>query len=290
MARRISTLQEALTFDDVLMKPGHSEVLPSETQIGTRLTRSITLNIPIISAAMDTVTEARMSIAMAQAGGIGVIHRNLDPAMQADHVRQVKRFESGIVLNPVTISPDATLSAALALMERHSISGLPVVEGDAPGKLVGILTNRDVRFAENMDQPVRELMTHERLITINEDASKDQARKLFHQHRIEKLLIVDKDYRCIGLMTVKDIEKARLNPSANKDDRGRLRVAAATSTGPDGFERAERLIDAEVDVIIVDTAHGHSSRVLAQVTKVKKLSNGSRSLPATSPPPKAQKR
>jgi IMP dehydrogenase len=273
MARLVSQIPEALTFDDVLMRPGHSEVLPGETVIGSRLTRNITLNIPIISAAMDTVTEARMAIAMAQAGGIGVVHRNLTPVEQADHVRQVKRFESGIVLNPVTVHPETRLAEALALMEQHGISGLPVVEGAAPGKLIGILTNRDVRFAENMDQPVRELMTHEGLITIKEDVSKDQARKLFHQHRIEKLLIVDADFRCVGLMTVKDIEKARLNPSANKDDRGRLRVAAATSTGPDGFERAERLIDAGVDVIIVDTAHGHSSRVLAQVSRVKMLSN-----------------
>jgi IMP dehydrogenase len=273
MARIVSEIPEALTFDDVLMRPGHSEVLPAETIVASRLTRTIKLNIPIISAAMDTVTEARMAIAMAQAGGIGVIHRNLSPAEQADHVRQVKRFESGIVLNPVTISPDAPLSEALRLMQDHGISGLPVITGETPGKLVGILTHRDVRFADNQDQPVRELMTHERLITISETAGKDEARRLFHQHRIEKLLIVDELYRCIGLMTVKDIEKARLNPSANKDDRGRLRVAAATSTGPDGFERAERLIDAGVDVIIVDTAHGHSSRVLAQVTKVKRLSN-----------------
>jgi IMP dehydrogenase len=273
MARLISAIPEALTFDDVLMRPGHSEVLPGETLLGTRLTRTISLNIPIISAAMDTVTEARMAIAMAQAGGIGVIHRNLSPVEQAEHVRQVKRFESGIVLNPVTVSPETKLSDALSLMQEHSISGLPVVVGEAPGKLVGILTHRDVRFAENMDQPVSELMTHEGLVTVGEDVSKDQARKLFHQNRIEKLLVVDETFRCIGLLTVKDIEKARLNPSANKDDRGRLRVAAATSTGPDGYERAQRLIDAEVDVIIVDTAHGHSSRVLEQVTKVKKLSN-----------------
>jgi IMP dehydrogenase len=222
---------------------------------------------------MDTVTEARMAIAMAQAGGVGVIHRNLTPIEQAEHVRQVKRFESGIVLNPVTIAPNAPLRNALALMEKHGISGLPVVIGEAPGKVVGILTHRDVRFAENMDQPVSELMTHERIITVREDVTKDIARKLFHQHRIEKLIVVDEENRCVGLYTVKDIEKARLNPSANKDDRGRLRVAAATSTGPDGFERAERLIDAEVDVIIVDTAHGHSSRVLAQVTRIKQLSN-----------------
>ncbi len=273
MARVLSSIPEALTFDDVLMRPGLSEVLPSETDIRSRITRRLKLNIPILSSAMDTVTEARMAIAMAQAGGLGVIHRNLTPEEQADHVRQVKRFESGIVVNPVTIGPEATLADALSLMSRHGISGLPVVDGEAPGKLVGILTNRDVRFAERQDQPVRELMTHERLITVDESVTPELARKLFHQHRIEKLLVVDKDYRCVGLLTVKDIEKARLHPSANKDEKGRLLAAAATSTGPDGFERAERLIDAGVDLIIVDTAHGHSTRVLQQVTRIKKLSN-----------------
>jgi IMP dehydrogenase len=269
------SIPEALTFDDVLMRPGRSEVLPNETDLKTRLTRNISLNLPIISSAMDTVTEARLAIAMAQAGGLGVLHRNLSPQDQADHVRQVKRYESGIVLNPITVTPDISLEDALALMERHNISGFPVVEGSngRHGKLVGILTHRDVRFAENMQQPVRELMSKDRLITVGEDVTKEQARKLFHQNRIEKLIVVDADYRCVGLLTVKDIEKARLNPNACKDEKGQLRVAAATSTGDDGFERAERLIDAGVDLIVVDTAHGHSVRVLDVVTKIKKLSN-----------------
>jgi IMP dehydrogenase len=271
-----ATIPEALTFDDVLMRPGHSEVLPAETDLRSRVTRSISVNLPILSSAMDTVTEARLAIAMAQAGGIGVIHRNLTPEEQADHVRQVKRFESGIVLNPVTIDPDTSLNDAMALMRRHGISGLPVTVGSTPGrpgKLVGILTNRDVRFADNGEQRVRELMTQGRLITVREDVTQDQARRLFHQHRIEKLLVVDDEYRCIGLLTVKDIEKARLNPNACKDDQGRLRVAAATTTGDAGHERSERLIDAGVDLIVVDTAHGHSQRVLDAVNRIKRHSN-----------------
>jgi IMP dehydrogenase len=271
MTSRFAVIPEALTFDDVLMRPGLSNVLPSETDIRSRVTKSVSLNIPILSAAMDTVTEARMAIAIAQAGGLGIIHRNLTPIEQADHVRQVKRFESGIVMNPVTVPPDATLQQALDLMEAKNISGLPVVEGD--GKLAGILTHRDVRFAENREQPVAELMTHRNLVTVREDVTRELAKKLFHQHRIEKLLVVDDAGRCVGLLTVKDIEKARLNPSANKDAQGRLIVAAATSTGADGYERAERLVDAGVDVVVVDTAHGHSTRVLEQVTKVKRLSN-----------------
>ena len=269
------TIPEALTFDDVLMRPGRSEVLPSETDIRSRITKTISLNLPIVSSAMDTVTEARLAIAMAQAGGLGVLHRNLTPEEQADHVRQVKRYESGVVLNPITVTPDVTLEEALALMQRHNISGFPVVENDGGrhGRLVGILTNRDVRFAEDMKQPVRDLMTKDRLITVDEHVTKEEARRLFHQNRIEKLLVVDKDYHCVGLLTVKDIEKARLNPNACKDDKGHLRVAAATSTGADGFERAERLIDAGVDLIVVDTAHGHSVRVLDVVSRIKKLSN-----------------
>ena len=272
---KISAIPEALTFDDVLMLPGHSEVLPAETDLRTRLTQTIRLNLPILSSAMDTVTEARLAIAMAQAGGIGVIHRNLSAEEQADHVRQVKRFESGMVMNPVTIAPGASLQEALDIMKLRSISGLPVVEGDfgRGGKLVGILTNRDVRFAQDLSQPVRELMTHTGLITVRESVTPEEARDLFHRHRIEKLLVVDDDYRCVGLITVKDIEKARLNPNACKDEQGRLRAAAATSTGEDGFRRSELLVDAGVDVIVVDTAHGHSSRVLAAVTRIKKLSN-----------------
>ena len=270
-----SVIPEALTFDDVLMLPGASEVLPNQTDLRTRLTKTISLNLPIVSSAMDTVTEARLAIAMAQAGGLGVIHRNLTPDEQADNVRQVKRFESGMVMNPVTIGPDATLQEALDTMRARSISGLPVVEGDngRGGKLVGILTNRDVRFAENMAQPVRELMTHKELITVRENATPQEALHLFHKHRIEKLLVVDSGYHCVGLITVKDIEKARLNPHACKDEQGRLRVAAATTTGEDGYRRSELLIAAGVDVLVVDTAHGHSKGVLAQVARVKGISN-----------------
>jgi IMP dehydrogenase len=263
---------EALTFDDVLLRPAASDVLPNETNTATRLTRSLHLNIPIISSAMDTVTEARLAIAMAQAGGIGVIHRNLSVQEQAEEVRQVKKFESGMVVNPVTIAPDATLADALALMQRNRISGVPVVEGSGQGRLVGILTNRDVRFASDPRQKIAELMTRD-LITVREGVRPDEARRLLHQHRIEKLLVVDEDYRCIGLITVKDMEKAQLHPSATKDEQGRLRVAAATSVGDDGFARSEALIDAGVDVIVVDTAHGQSRRVLDTVERVKRLSN-----------------
>jgi IMP dehydrogenase len=266
--------QEALTFDDVLLKPGLSEVLPSEADVRTRLTRSVALNIPVISAAMDTVTEARLAIAMAQAGGIGVIHRNLSPEDQADHVRRVKKFESGMVINPVTIHPEATLAEALEVMTLHGISGLPVVDkkNGRAGKLVGILTNRDVRFAANPRQPISELMTN-KLITVREGVSEEEAKKLLHQYRIEKLLVVDQDYRCVGLVTVKDIEKAVANPNACKDEQGRLRAAAATTVGDEGFERTERLIDAGVDVVVVDTAHGHSQRVLDAVRRIKRQSN-----------------
>ncbi len=268
--------REGLTFDDVLLQPGASEVMPGEVDISTRLTREIALNIPIIASAMDTVTEARMAIAMAQNGGLGVIHRNLEPQIQADEVRAVKKFESGMVVNPVTIHPDETLADALALMKRFNISGIPVVErgaGGLKGKLVGILTNRDVRFATNPGQPVSELMTRERLITVREGVSSDEAKRLLHQYRIEKLLVVDDQYRCIGLVTVKDMEKQVAYPNAAKDSQGRLRVAAATTTGEDGFLRSEMLMDAGCDIIVVDTAHGHSARVLQAVTRVKKLSN-----------------
>jgi len=267
-------LTEALTFDDVLLRPGHSEVMPSGVIIKTRLTRDITLNLPIISSAMDTVTEARLAIAMAQAGGLGVIHRNLEPELQAEEVRKVKRYESGMVVNPITIYPDETLADALALMKRHSISGIPVVErGDGlPGKLVGIVTNRDVRFAENPDQPIFELMT-KKLVTVAEGFAKDEARRLLHQNRIEKLLVVDDEYRCVGLVTVKDMDKATQYPEAAKDEAGRLRVAAASTVGDKGFSRAEMLIDAGVDCVVIDTAHGHSQSVLDQVTRIKKISN-----------------
>ncbi len=260
-----------LTFDDVLLRPAESSVLPSMADTSTRLTREIALNIPILSAAMDTVTEADMAIAMAQLGGIGVLHRNLDIDAQCAAVRAVKRFESGMVVNPITIGPDATLGEAQALMQANRISGIPVV--DAAGKLVGILTNRDVRFAENPQQPVRELMTTENLATVPLGTSQDEARRLLHARRIEKLLVVDDAYHCIGLITVKDIEKAVNYPSATKDNAGRLRVAAATTVGDAGFARTEALVDAEVDVIVVDTAHGHNVEVARAVERVKKLSN-----------------
>ena len=268
--------REGLTFDDVLLKPGLSDVIPSEVDVRSRITRRIALNIPIVASAMDTVTEAHMAIAMAQAGGIGVIHRNLEPAMQAAQVRQVKKFESGMVVNPVTIHPDATLADALALMQENHISGIPVVEGGGggrAGKLVGILTNRDVRFATDRRQKVSELMTKDRLVTVRESVGQDEAKRLLHQHRIEKLLVVDGDYRCVGLITVKDIEKAVANPNACKDEQGRLRVAAATSVGEPGYARSEALIEAGVDLVVVDTAHGHSRRVLEAVTRIKRLSN-----------------
>ncbi len=264
-------IREALTFDDVLLEPAASAVLPGETDTRTRLTKTIELGIPLISAAMDTVTESSMAIAMAQAGGMGVIHKNLDIARQAGEVRRVKKFESGMVVNPVTIAPDATLADALKLMADFRISGIPVTE--KTGKLVGILTNRDVRFATNPNQKVSELMTKEKLVTVREGVDRDEAKRLLHTHRIEKLLVVDGEYRCIGLITVKDIEKSQRFPNASKDEKGRLRVAAATGVGEDGIKRAEALLDAGVDVIVVDTAHGHSQRVLKTVERIKRLSN-----------------
>ena len=260
-----------LTFDDVLLRPAESSVLPSMADTSTRLTREIALNIPILSSAMDTVTEADMAIAMAQLGGIGVLHRNLDIEAQSAAVRAVKRYESGMVVNPITIQPDATLGEAQALMQANRISGIPVV--DAGGKLVGILTNRDVRFAENPMQPVRELMTTENLATVPLGTGQEEARRLLHARRIEKLLVVDDAFRCIGLITVKDIEKAVNYPDATKDSAGRLRVAAATTVGDAGFARTEALVDAEVDVIVIDTAHGHNVEVAKAVERAKKLSN-----------------
>jgi len=267
----------ALTFDDVLLVPAASEILPSQADVKSRVTRSIALNIPVISSAMDTVTEARLAIAMAQEGGIGVIHRNLAPEEQARQVVLVKKYESGIVLNPVTIHPSASLREALALMAEHSISGVPVVEtprnGSDKGRLVGILTNRDVRFATNLDQPVSELMTKERLVTVKRSVAQEDAKRLLHQHRIEKLIVVDDENRCIGLITVKDIEKAQKHPHASKDADGRLRVAAATTVGEEGLQRTELLMAAGCDLIVVDTAHGHSARVLEAVRRIKTLSN-----------------
>ncbi|MGE5504890.1 MAG: IMP dehydrogenase [Actinomycetota bacterium] len=263
-------IREALTFDDVLLTPAESDVLPAQADTRTRITRTIELGIPLVSAAMDTVTESRLAIALAQAGGIGVVHKNLEIAAQAAEVRMVKKFESGMVVNPVTIAPDQPLADALKLMADYRISGIPVTERGS-GKLVGILTNRDVRFASDARQPVRELMTKDQLVTVREGVDKEEAKRLLHQHRIEKLLVVDAEYRCIGLVTVKDIEKAQAYPDACKDDKGRLRVAAATGVGPDGLKRAEALIEAEVDVIVVDTAHGHSRGVLDAIRAIKKM-------------------
>lgn len=269
-------IEEALTFDDVLLKPGHSEVMPHMVDLRSRLTSQITLNMPIISSAMDTVTESRLAIAMAQAGGVGVIHRNLEPEVQAEEVRKVKRYESGMVVNPITIFPDETLADAQGLMRRHGVSGFPVVErGGAPGKpsrLCGILTNRDMRFADHPDQKVAELMTA-KVITVKEGVPQAEARRLLHHHRLEKLVVVDDEGRCVGLLTVKDIEKATLYPLACKDPEGRLRVAAASTVGDKGFSRAEMLMDAGVDCLVIDTAHGHSQQVLDQVGRIKRISN-----------------
>jgi len=270
-------IRQALTFDDVMLVPAASEIMPAETDTRTRLTREIELGIPLVSAAMDTVTESALAIAMAQTGGIGVIHRNMSVDQQADEVRKVKKFEAGMVVNPVTIHPDETLADALRLMADHKISGIPVVErgqsGSPPGRLAGILTNRDVRFADDPRQPVAELMTRDGLVTVRENVAREDAKRLLHQHRIEKLLVVDELYRCVGLITVKDIEKAQRYPTACKDEHGRLRVAAATGTGSEGIERAEALFAAGLDVLVVDTAHGHSDRVLRTLRDVRRLSN-----------------
>lgn len=275
MAKIIETATGALalTFDDVLLQPGHSTVMPNQVDIRTRIAADIELNLPLLSAAMDTVTESRLAIAMAQAGGLGVIHRNMTPEEQAEQVRQVKKFEAGMVVNPVTIGPDAALQDARNLMKMHGISGIPVVEqgGSTPGRLVGILTNRDVRFASDPSQKIHELMTHENLVTVRENVQQSEAKRLLHHNRIEKLLVVDNAGRCVGLITVKDIERSQLNPNASKDSQGRLRAAAASTVGEDGFERAQRLIDAGVDVLVIDTAHGHSQKVLDAVKRIKKI-------------------
>ena len=260
-----------LTFDDVLLQPLESSVLPSGADTRSYLTREIPLNIPILSSAMDTVTEADMAIAMAHLGGIGVLHRNLDVDDQVAAVRAVKRFESGMVVNPITMTPDQSLAEALELMKANRISGIPIVEKS--GKLAGILTNRDVRFAENPNQPVSELMTKENLATVGLGTSQDVARKILHQRRIEKLLVVDDQRHCVGLITVKDIEKAVASPLATKDAQGRLRVAAATTVGDKGYERSAALIDAGVDCVVIDTAHGHNRDVATAVERVKSLSN-----------------
>jgi IMP dehydrogenase len=267
-----SRVEEALAFDDVLVVPAYSQVLPAATNTRTRLTRGIWLNIPLISAAMDTVTESDMAIAMAQLGGMGVIHKNLTPEQQAANVRQVKKYESGMVVNPLTVHPDQTLGELMALKATYKISGFPVVERGT-NRLVGIVTNRDVRFATDPSIKVYELMTRDNLVTISPDAAPEEARRLLHRHRLEKLLVVDDSYRCVGLITVKDMDKSELHPLANKDELGRLRCAAATGVGAEGIERALALIEAEVDIIVVDTAHGHSQGVLRAVEAIKKNSN-----------------
>lgn len=262
-------MRQAITFDDVLLQPGESEVTPSEVATATLLTKTIPLNIPLISAAMDTVTDARLAIAMAQAGGIGVIHRNFSIEDQAAQVTQVKKFESGVVMNPVTIAPDATLAELKALKDRMGFSGIPVVDKD---KLVGIITNRDTRFVEDLNQPVSSLMTRE-VVSVTMATPIEEARHLLHKHRIERLAIVDSRDRCIGLLTVKDMDKAAVNPNAAKDDGGRLRVAAASTVGDAGFERTAALIDAGADAVVIDTAHGHSKAVAEAVKRAKGLSN-----------------
>ncbi|QRN81684.1 MAG: IMP dehydrogenase, partial [Nocardiopsis sp. BM-2018] len=264
-------IREALTFDDVLLVPAASDVLPSEADTRTRVTQSIALNIPLLSSAMDTVTEARMAIAMAQSGGMGVIHRNLDPDAQSAEVRRVKRFESGIVYSPVTLRPDQTLADARALQDRFSVTGFPVV--DERGRVLGIVTNRDMRFATDDRTPVHVMMTADDLAILREPADRDEARSLMQARRIEKLLVTDAEGRLTGLLTLKDIDKAVLNPTACKDDLGRLRVAAATTVGDAGFARSEALIDAGCDLIIIDTAHGHSAGVALAVERIKLLSN-----------------
>jgi IMP dehydrogenase len=266
-----SEIPLGLTFDDVLLQPLESSVLPSQAETRTFLTREIPLNIPILASAMDTVTEADMAIALAQLGGIGVLHRNMTADEQALAVRQVKRFESGMVVNPITMTPDQTLAEAFELMKAHRISGIPIVEKS--GKLCGILTNRDVRFAENQKQSVSELMTRDNLATVRIGTSQEEARRILHQRRIEKLLVVDEDNRCVGLITVKDIEKAVAAPFATKDAEGRLRVAAATTVGDAGFQRSQALIDAGCDCIVIDTAHGHNTDVSRAVERVKSVSN-----------------
>lgn len=267
MAR--NSIPDSYTFDDVLLVPAYSKIQPAEADTRTKLTRDIALGIPLISSAMDTVTEWEMAIAMAQAGGLGIIHRNMDVGAQVEQVRKVKRYESGMVVNPITTYPEATLAEALDLMKNFKISGIPVVDGNR--KLVGILTNRDVRFCTSLETPVSELMTADNLVTVKPGVDKEEAKRLLHKHRIEKLLVVDNDGRCVGLITVKDIEKSTLYPNACKDAEGRLRVGAAVGTGRTGYERALALADTDIDVIVVDTAHGHSHNVIETVTKIRQL-------------------
>ena len=264
-------IRDAFTFDDVLLEPGASEVMPADADVRTKITRTVSLNIPLVSAAMDTVTEARLAVAMAQAGGMGVIHRNLAIEEQAAHVRQVKKFESGMVIDPVTIQPDMTVGEVQAIRAARGMSGFPVVEPDTR-KLVGILTNRDMRFSEDHER-VADLMTKDRLVTVREGVSEEEAKRLLHKHRIERVIVVDANGRCVGLITVKDFEKAQAYPNAAKDEQGRLRVGAASTVGDAGFERSMALIEAGVDVLVIDTAHGHARAVLDAVDRIKRASN-----------------
>jgi IMP dehydrogenase len=265
-------IREGLTFDDVLLEPGPSDVMPTQVTTETKFTREISLNIPLVSAAMDTVTESRLAIAMAQAGGMGILHRNLTVDEQADHVREVKRYESGMVINPLTINPDTTLAEIREIKARRKISGFPVVEART-GKLVGILTNRDMRFEGDDKVPASSLMTRDNLITVSEGIDHREARELLRKHKIERLIVVDEAYRAVGLITVKDIEKAQAHPLAAKDDKGRLLVGAASTVGDAGFERSMGLVEAGVDVVVIDTAHGHSSQVAQAVSRLKREAN-----------------
>jgi IMP dehydrogenase len=264
-------IREALTFDDVLLEPGASEVLPADADTRTRLTRGLSLNIPLISAAMDTVTEARLAIAMAQAGGLGVIHRNMTPEEQADQVKMVKKFESGMVIDPITIHPDQTVGEIILIKEARRISGFPVVDRQSK-KLVGILTNRDMRFAD-MNERVADLMTKDNLVTVREGVNEGEAKKLLHKHRIERVIVIDDGGRVAGLVTVKDFEKAQAFPNRAKDEHGRLLVGAASTIGDAGYERSLALIEAGADVVVIDTAHGHSQGVLQAVERIKRASN-----------------
>src|ERR1700742_3746674 len=264
-------IREGLTFDDVLLEPGPSEVMPGQVSTATRFTRELSLNIPLVSAAMDTVTESRLAIAMAQAGGMGILHRNLTVEEQADHVREVKRYESGMVINPLTIHPDTTLREVREIKQRRKISGFPVV--DAAGRLCGILTNRDMRFEARDDVPAKALMTKENLITVKEGVTQAEARDLLRRHKIERLIVVDDDYRAVGLITVKDMEKSEAHPNAAKDGQGRLLVGAASTVGDIGFERSMALVDAGVDVVVIDTAHGHNADVARAVDRLKRETN-----------------
>ena len=265
-------IREGLTFDDVLLEPGASEVMPGETDVSTKLTRDIRLNVPLLSSAMDTVTEGRLAIAMAQSGGMGVIHRNLSVEEQGDQVRMVKRYESGMVINPVTIHPDTPLREVKAIVEKRRISGFPVVERGT-GRLCGILTNRDLRFELDLDQPASAVMTRDNLAVVREGVGQEEARRVLHQRRLERLIVVDDDYRAVGLVTVKDMDKAQAFPLAAKDEQGRLRVGAASTVGDAGFERSMALVEAGVDVVVIDTAHGHSVHVSEAVRRVKRESN-----------------